>query len=72
MWVHRAEAAGRVIADVQAELQQMGYYQGEVDGLLGRDSAGARRLPADQGLTRRRRSTSRRSIPSDELGGSKK
>ena len=25
----------RVIADVQAVLQDMGYYQGEVDGLLG-------------------------------------
>jgi peptidoglycan hydrolase-like protein with peptidoglycan-binding domain len=24
-----------VIADVQAELQEMGYYKGEVDGLLG-------------------------------------
>ena len=25
----------RVIADVQASLQEMGYYKGEVDGLLG-------------------------------------
>lgn len=32
---HRAEPPDRVIADVQAELQQMGYYTGEVDGLLG-------------------------------------
>lgn len=32
---HRAEPADQVIADVQAELQQMGYYRGEVDGLLG-------------------------------------
>jgi Putative peptidoglycan binding domain len=32
---HRAEPPDRVIADVQAELQQMGYYKGEVDGLLG-------------------------------------
>ena len=32
---HRAEPPDQVIADVQAELQQMGYYQGEVDGLLG-------------------------------------
>ena len=32
---HRAEPPDRVIADVQGELQQMGYYQGEVDGLLG-------------------------------------
>ncbi len=31
----RAEPPDQVIADVQAELQQMGYYQGEVDGLLG-------------------------------------
>jgi Ni/Co efflux regulator RcnB len=30
-----AEPPDRVIADVQATLQQMGYYQGEVDGLLG-------------------------------------
>jgi hypothetical protein len=32
---HRAEPPDHVIADVQAELQQMGYYKGEVDGLLG-------------------------------------
>jgi Putative peptidoglycan binding domain len=32
---HRAEPPDRVIADVQAELQEMGYYRGEVDGLLG-------------------------------------
>jgi Putative peptidoglycan binding domain len=31
----RAEPPDRVIADVQSALQQMGYYQGEVDGLLG-------------------------------------
>ena len=31
----RAEPPDTVIADVQAELQQMGYYKGEVDGLLG-------------------------------------
>jgi hypothetical protein len=30
-----AEPPDRVIADVQSTLQQMGYYQGEVDGLLG-------------------------------------
>jgi hypothetical protein len=30
-----AEPPDKVIADVQATLQQMGYYQGEVDGLLG-------------------------------------
>ena len=32
---HRAEPPDRVIADVQAELKDMGYYTGEVDGLLG-------------------------------------
>lgn len=32
---HRAEPADQVIADVQASLQQQGYYRGEVDGLLG-------------------------------------
>jgi Putative peptidoglycan binding domain len=32
---HRAEPPDRVIADTQALLQQMGYYTGEVDGLLG-------------------------------------
>jgi hypothetical protein len=31
----RAEPPDKVIADVQAVLQQMGYYTGEVDGLLG-------------------------------------
>jgi len=30
-----AEPPDRVIADVQGALQEMGYYQGEVDGLLG-------------------------------------
>ena len=49
---HRAEPPDRVIADVQAELQQMGYYRGEVDGLLGpltREALTA--YQADQGLT---------------------
>src|SRR5207245_2987871 len=49
---HRAEPPGRVIADVQAELQQMGYYRGEGDGLLGpltREAITA--YQADQGLT---------------------
>jgi hypothetical protein len=49
---HRAEPPDRVIADVQAELQQMGYYTGEVDGLLGpltRQALTA--YQADQGLT---------------------
>ena len=48
----RAEPPDRVIADTQAELQQMGYYKGEVDGLLGpmtRDALAA--YQADQGLT---------------------
>lgn len=31
----RAERADQVIADVQAELKHMGYYEGEVDGLVG-------------------------------------
>ena len=31
----RAEPPDQVIADVQAALQDQGYYQGEVDGLLG-------------------------------------
>jgi peptidoglycan hydrolase-like protein with peptidoglycan-binding domain len=41
-----------VIADVQGVLQQMGYYKGEVDGLLGpltREALTA--YQADQGLT---------------------
>jgi hypothetical protein len=49
---HSAEPPDQVIADVQAELQQMGYYQGEVDGLLGpltRQALTA--YQADQGLT---------------------
>jgi len=48
---HRAEPPDRVIADVQAELQEMGYYKGEVDGLLGpmtREALTA--YQADQGL----------------------
>ena len=31
----RAEPPDKVIANVQAVLQEMGYYKGEVDGLLG-------------------------------------
>ncbi len=31
----RSEPPDRVIAEVQSTLQQMGYYKGEVDGLLG-------------------------------------
>src|SRR6267143_978279 len=49
---HRAGPPDRVIADVQAGLQQMGYYKGEVDGLLGpltREALAA--YQADQGLT---------------------
>jgi len=30
-----AEPPDKVIADVQAALQEMGYYKGEVDGLIG-------------------------------------
>jgi hypothetical protein len=48
---HRAEPPDQVIADVQATLQQMGYYKGEVDGLLGpltREALTA--YQADQGL----------------------
>ena len=48
----RAEPPDKVIADVQAELQQMGYYKGEVDGLLGpltREALTA--YQGDQGLT---------------------
>ena len=46
-----AEPPDRVIADVQAALQEMGYYRGEVDGLLGpmtRDALTA--YQADNGL----------------------
>ena len=49
---HRSEPPDRVIADVQAELQEMGYYRGEVDGLLGpltREALTA--YQSDQGLT---------------------
>jgi hypothetical protein len=49
---HRAEPPDKVIADVQAVLQQMGYYKGEVDGLLGpltREALTA--YQGDQGLT---------------------
>ena len=47
----RAEPPDQVIADVQAILQEMGYYRGEVDGLLGpltREALTA--YQADQGL----------------------
>ena len=48
---HRAEPPDRVIADVQSELQEMGYYQGEVDGLLGPLTREAlTSYQADQGL----------------------
>jgi Putative peptidoglycan binding domain len=49
---HSAEPPDKVIADVQAVLQEMGYYKGEVDGLLGpltREALTA--YQADQGLT---------------------
>jgi hypothetical protein len=48
---HSAEPPDKVIADVQDVLQQMGYYKGEVDGLLGpltREALTA--YQADQGL----------------------
>jgi hypothetical protein len=48
---HGAEPPDKVIADVQSLLQQMGYYRGEVDGLLGpltREALAA--YQADQGL----------------------
>jgi hypothetical protein len=48
----RAEPPDKVIADTQALLQQMGYYRGEVDGLLGpltREALTA--YQNDQGLT---------------------
>jgi Putative peptidoglycan binding domain len=47
----RAEPPDKVIANVQAVLQEMGYYRGEVDGLLGpltREALTA--YQADQGL----------------------
>lgn len=47
-----AEPPDKVIANVQAALQEMGYYKGEVDGLLGpltREALTA--YQADQGLT---------------------
>lgn len=49
---HHAEPPDKVIADVQAVLQEMGYYKGEVDGLLGpltREALTA--YQGDQGLT---------------------
>ena len=48
----RAEPPDKVIADVQAVLQEMGYYTGEVDGLLGpltREALTA--YQSDNGLT---------------------
>jgi Putative peptidoglycan binding domain len=48
----RAQPPDQVIADVQAVLQEMGYYRGEVDGLLGpltREALTA--YQADNGLT---------------------
>ena len=48
---HAAEPPDKVIADVQTELQDMGYYQGEVDGLLGPLTRQALRdYQADHGL----------------------
>src|SRR5215469_14010821 len=48
----RAQPPDQVIADTQSLLQQMGYYRGEVDGLLGpltREALAA--YQADNGLT---------------------
>src|SRR5262249_11595488 len=48
---HTAEPPDKVIADTQALLQQMGYYKGDVDGLLGpltREALTA--YQSDQGL----------------------
>jgi hypothetical protein len=46
-----AEPPDKVIADVQTELQDMGYYQGDVDGLLGPLTRQALRdYQADHGL----------------------
>ena len=48
---HSAEPPDQVIADVQTELQQMGYYQGDVDGLLGPQTREAlTAYQQDQGL----------------------
>ena len=48
----RAEPPDQVIADTQALLQQMGYYTGEVDGLLGPLTRQAlASYQADNGLT---------------------
>lgn len=47
-----AEPPDKVIADVQAVLQEMGYYNGEVDGLIGPITRDAlTRYQNDQGLT---------------------
>ena len=47
----QAEPPDKVIADVQAVLQEMGYYKGEVDGLLGPLTREALTgYQADQGL----------------------
>jgi Putative peptidoglycan binding domain len=47
----KAEPPDKVIADVQAVLQEMGYYKGEVDGLLGPLTREALTgYQADQGL----------------------
>ena len=48
----RAEPPDRIIASVQATLQEMGYYRGEVDGLLGPLTREALTgYQRDQGLT---------------------
>lgn len=48
---HQSRPPDQVIADVQDELQRMGYYTGEVDGLLGPLTRQALRdYQADHGL----------------------
>jgi len=48
----RSEPPDRVIADVQAALQEMGYYRGEVDGLIGPLTREAlTKYQADNGMT---------------------
>src|SRR5438874_5192748 len=48
----RSEPPDKVIADVQAALQEMGYYRGEVDGLIGPLTREAlTKYQADNGMT---------------------
>ena len=48
----RSDPPDKVIADVQAALQEMGYYRGEVDGLIGPLTREAlTKYQADNGMT---------------------